>query len=192
MKVADTIIARASLSASKDLRSSPRASVYSSRHRVLRVASKAANSVTSNPSSLKTKTRLTRVSRPLSLPGKVIIRHPLEISSQESWPNVLLDFCGDGDDDGLMIPLHLCVYVAKERERVSVSCRRNLKGIPQRWKGGFAREILIKSSLVQPTALNSCRWTLFATFYPMYSRKRGNASFRQPKSEYTNSLPVLR
>lgn len=89
--------------------SSPRAFVYGFRRRFVLVASKAANSAASNPPSLKTKTktRLTRVPHPPSLPGKVIIRHPLEISSQESRPGILLDFCSD-DDGLLMIP---CIYV---------------------------------------------------------------------------------
>lgn len=77
---------------------------------------------------------------PPSLPtphGEVIIRHPSEISSQESRPGVLLDFyVGDGggggggdSGDDLMIP-RVYVYTPLPRREGgregSVSCRRDL------------------------------------------------------------------
>lgn len=57
-----------------------------------------------------------RTSLPLC---EVIIRRPLEISSQESRRGVLLDFCG-GDKDGLMI-LRVYVYTVPRRERVRLT-----------------------------------------------------------------------
>lgn len=70
------------------------------------------------------------VAKPSLPPYEVIIRHPLEISSQESRPGVL-DFCSVGDDDSnegeddLMIPR--VIHIAEKREG-SVSRREKGEG----------------------------------------------------------------
>lgn len=68
------------------------------------------------------------VAKPSLPPYEVIIRHPLEISSQESRPGVL-DFCSvggndsDEGEDGLMIP-RVYVYTLPRRERVRLAVGR--------------------------------------------------------------------